>query len=231
MDNSEEESVPVAWAKPYRQVNSIGSKAKFGLTAIAVYALATIALDVWLFLELSGEPSEPILQLIENISLALLAFYLLAFLSTVICFCRWKHRSYSNLPALGVVSPRNTPGWAVGSYFVPIVNLFGPFRAMKDIWNGSLGRGAQEEVWQVTQWWAAWIFMGVTTRAADRLVTRAETIEAFKVAVLVELGSLVAVILAAWLAIRLITKVSEYQTARAKELGLINDSEGLFTIE
>lgn len=62
---------------------------------------------------------------------------IIARLIAVISFMFWTYRVAQNLPALGTERPEFTPGWAVGVYFVPIINLFRPYQAMVEIWNGS----------------------------------------------------------------------------------------------
>lgn len=57
-----------------------------------------------------------------------------------------------------------SPGWAVGWYFVPIMNLFRPFQAMKEAWMASHYRGNWQSepapgllVW----WWTLWLATSV----------------------------------------------------------------------
>ena len=52
---------------------------------------------------------------------------------TGIIYLMWLHRAYQNLPALGVTKLDATPGWAVGYYFIPILNLFRPYQTMVEI--------------------------------------------------------------------------------------------------
>ena len=60
-----------------------------------------------------------------------------AFVLAVVMFIRWFKRAYENLRALGVPQLRLGSGWAIGSWFVPFVNLFMPKRIANDIWRGS----------------------------------------------------------------------------------------------
>ncbi len=46
-------------------------------------------------------------------------------------------RAYANGPALGLHDPRFGKGWAIGAWFVPILNLFRPKQIANDIWRGS----------------------------------------------------------------------------------------------
>ena len=50
-------------------------------------------------------------------------FELLAFIVALVLFLRWLHLSYCNLRALGTQGMRFTPGWAVGYWFVPVLNI------------------------------------------------------------------------------------------------------------
>jgi hypothetical protein len=49
-------------------------------------------------------------------------------------FAVWVHRMQANTFALGIVGLRYTPAWAVGWYFVPVANLWMPYRVMLGIW-------------------------------------------------------------------------------------------------
>ncbi len=49
----------------------------------------------------------------------------------------WIHAAHKNLRALGTPDPQFTPGWAVGWWFVPIMNFFKPCQAMLELGRGS----------------------------------------------------------------------------------------------
>lgn len=51
--------------------------------------------------------------------------FLLA-LGTAVAFLMWFHRTHKNLPGLGGRELKYTPGWAVGGFFVPFLNLVRP---------------------------------------------------------------------------------------------------------
>lgn len=82
----------------------------------------------------------------ENIMSAVIALiiFLIAvlefiiYVTTVVFFLMWLHRSYSNLRAFNPSTPLDhSPGWAVGSFFIPFVNLAVPYRAVKEVWQKS----------------------------------------------------------------------------------------------
>jgi Domain of unknown function (DUF4328) len=62
---------------------------------------------------------------------------LLVLLPTYLLCLLWIHRVHRNLLALGARRLRFTPGWAVGWWFVPIMNWFRPYQVMKEIWKAS----------------------------------------------------------------------------------------------
>lgn len=71
--------------------------------------------------------------LVLYLLLTLLGFVI--FVATAIVFLLWLHRSASNLTAFGYWKSQGySPAWAVGSFFVPIVNLFVPYQATKYVW-------------------------------------------------------------------------------------------------
>jgi hypothetical protein len=61
----------------------------------------------------------------------------LLFLPTCIAFLVWFHRVHKNLPSLGARQLKYTPGWAVGGFFVPFLNLIRPLQVMREVWHRS----------------------------------------------------------------------------------------------
>ncbi len=105
---------------------------------------------------------------------------LLAFLTTAIVFLRWWHRAYRNLTWLGASKPRYTPGWAVGYWFVPFLNLLRPYQIAKELWIGSAPRAAaiqqppSPSTAVVAAWWAVWILNGFVGQLLLRAALKTE---------------------------------------------------------
>ena len=79
---------------------------------------------------------------------------------TAILVLTWVHRANYNARQLGAVELEFTPLWAVGSYLVPVVWFWMPFRAMKEIWQASsspLQWRREPGSGLVDWWWALWI--------------------------------------------------------------------------
>jgi hypothetical protein len=49
----------------------------------------------------------------------------------VIVACVWQHRAAAAARAQGFPA-RRSPAWGVGSWFVPVVNLWMPYSALRD---------------------------------------------------------------------------------------------------
>lgn len=124
-----------------------------------------------------SEEQEAVLQLMTG-GVALL--HIAALIACVVSFCFWIHRAYLNLHALG--NPRSSleysPGWAVGFFFIPFVNLVVPYRVVKEIWVKSDPRVRTQEDYLyappvstalVLTWWLTWIASNVLLRIANRL--------------------------------------------------------------
>lgn len=67
------------------------------------------------------------------IVLVLIALYII---SSVLFFI-WLYRAHRNLPSLGANNLRFSSGWAVGWFFVPIMNFFKPYQVVAEIWEFS----------------------------------------------------------------------------------------------
>jgi len=101
------------------------------------------------------------------------------YIATTIPFGMWIYRAAKNTRALGATGLNASPGWAVGSYFVPIVNLFAPFIAMKEIWRASLDPGN----WQAARstpllgwWWFLWIVNGLAGWAGQTMLSHPQSV-------------------------------------------------------
>jgi hypothetical protein len=65
--------------------------------------------------------------------------------------CMWQYRAASAARALGYPAAQG-PGWGVGCWFVPVVNLWMPYIAVRDC----LPPGHPERA-RLPRWWVAWV--------------------------------------------------------------------------
>lgn len=100
-------------------------------------------------------------------------------LAMIVLFCIWIYRANYNARQLGAAEMKFTPGWAVGWYFIPILNLWKPYQAMKEIWKAS----ANPAHWQdeprgsiLPLWWTFFLISNWVSNLSFRLSLRAETL-------------------------------------------------------
>jgi hypothetical protein len=63
--------------------------------------------------------------------------YFTVFLPTALVFCVWAHRTYRNLLLMRVADLEYAPGWTVGAFFIPLVNLVLPYLVYQEMWRAS----------------------------------------------------------------------------------------------
>ncbi|MDF7797856.1 DUF4328 domain-containing protein [Pontiellaceae bacterium B1224] len=81
--------------------------------------------------------------------------FIVVYIVTAIFFLKWIYRANKNL---SILSGRMefSPGSSIGWYFVPIVNLFKPYQAMREIWRKAHKTGfANTRL--LPGWWTLWI--------------------------------------------------------------------------
>jgi hypothetical protein len=112
---------------------------------------------------------------IGDVQLALLAL-------TALAFVLWFYRAYENLRPLGIEHLRWGSGWAIGSWFVPLLNLVRPKSIANDIWRGSdpdrpeLDRPSGHVPWWHHLWWGLFIVDVIFARVAYQTFDQAPTL-------------------------------------------------------
>lgn len=105
--------------------------------------------------------------------------YLGALIVTGIAFLKWIYRANSNCHGLGAQGMEFSAGWSIGYYFIPFVNLYKPYRAMKEIWSVSTNPAKWENEKAsplLKWWWALWLISGFIGQISFRLTMRADTV-------------------------------------------------------
>lgn len=132
------------------------------LARIAIYIfLAFTALSIVISMLLYGGVIAP--DLVDpELDVASLAISVaqIVFLLSAIFVGMWIHRAHRNLFAAGLQGLEFTPGWSVGWFFIPIMSLFRPFQAMRELWNRSLGEDdsyASVTPSEVGIWWGTFL--------------------------------------------------------------------------
>lgn len=138
----------------------------------------------------------------------------IVYLPAAIVFIVWFFRMRRNTGLLAPDRFRNGPGWAVGAWLIPLVNLWMPYRVALDMWGAatplpSEGERYRAPIWPVNLWWGLFVFSVLFNRYAETKYTNAEHPTAVKDAVLqymaADLLHVVAAAAAVYFAIRLTT--------------------------
>lgn len=63
--------------------------------------------------------------------------YMALFIVSGFLILKWIYQANQNVRFLGAKNMEFTPGWSIGFYFIPILALWKPYQAMKEIWKAS----------------------------------------------------------------------------------------------
>ncbi|MDJ0381233.1 DUF4328 domain-containing protein [Streptomyces sp. G-G2] len=97
---------------------------------------------------------------------------LVCLLGTGSVFIVWFHRARVNGEAFRPDLFAKRPGWAIGCWFVPVLNFFLPLRIAKEIWEASTQYGPDGSARSVSPapvllWWATFIGANFLTRLTE----------------------------------------------------------------
>lgn len=136
-------------------------------------------------------------------------------LVTGILTCMFMYRANANLRSFGAVGMEFTPGWCAGYWFIPIINLFRPYQAMKEIEKCS--QSPEDISWMsntpsglLLPWWWAWIIGGVISRVELRLSMR---IDMGIAAIYLSWAGTLILLLAGILLVRIVFRIQANQDA------------------
>jgi hypothetical protein len=196
--------------------------------AVAAVGIPYVAAGLWRL----SQPEErfdsialaPKGLVLSTTALALMALVTVAVrLGAFIAFITWLYRATKNLPALGVADAGVTPGWAIGCWFVPFVNIIAPCIVVLRVWRASGPESAPADAqgaqgWPLLYaWWGAFLALSAAgfvvwfARAPGGppgLLTRTQ--------VWAYLCSAIATIVMSLLAVRVVREIERRQTEKSQ---------------
>ncbi|MFD4241618.1 DUF4328 domain-containing protein [Streptomyces sp. NPDC058525] len=145
---------------------------------------------------------------------------LLTLLGTATVFIIWFHRVRVNGEIFRPDAFTLGRGWAIGAWFVPIGNLFLPFRTARQIWTASTqlapdGSYRPVSAAPLTAWWLVWVLAACVDRVYAQMYKYAETSEAARDASAVGVLSDLLMVAAAVLAVLFVRKLTALQNTKA----------------
>lgn len=184
------------------------------LGATAVIDLMTIVSppDMQALAQGQMNPSTAMLMMFAGLVTLL---HLGAIIGTAIAFLMWLYRAYRNLHAFGMAT-EVSPGWVVGYWFIPIVNLFRPYQRVNELLEKSITIATRFrcntnliDPSKAGAWWACYILSGLIGRGADRASLSASSTESLVFAAVLDMASSILGIVAGWFIITIIQSVDE----------------------
>jgi hypothetical protein len=142
-------------ARQTAELPGLEGRTKWAAGALAV--TGATSLTFWASTLLTRGETAP-LPVLLRVFMFLVALALLpAHITTIVLFCRWFHLAVRQANALGIEIGA-TPAGAVGSWFIPLLNLVRPFEYTRSLLNCANGRIEYVTPWQVL--WIVWNLMG-----------------------------------------------------------------------
>lgn len=134
-----------------------------------------------------------------------------------ICVLLWTYRAKANTRIDGARDLSFSPAMAVGSYFIPLLNLVVPLQAMRELYKASVDPRDWEAVhvpalfgW----WWAFWIAGNIAGVAVFRLATMEDGTVPADVITNLAIASDVGTVAASLLLLRAIALTTRHQARK-----------------
>ena len=99
----------------------------------------------------------------------------------IVAFIQWFRRAYFNLHSIKTPGLRYQEGYAVGGWFIPLANLYIPYRIMHDVWHNLkiLEFGVTRNISHsfVGIWWTFFLVNSTISNIVGRMAFLAETLD------------------------------------------------------
>lgn len=210
--------------RPFRDPRKLVACLKVGLVLDLLLGL----LGMWFTWEQMGllsqiiggaEVPEATLELSDTRLGSLGIAIMVVWFSVMVLFLRWTYVTKVNAIALGARDMKHSPGWSVGYYFIPILNLFRPYQALKETFQAS--HPGFKENWQeaptpgiLPVWWTLWLLSSVASRLAMRTSMNAETVEELLEAARIDLWSTLLALPLTIVVLLIVTTLTSWQSAK-----------------
>jgi hypothetical protein len=184
--------------------------------AFSAMCVASFSLGVYLFSLLSkidGLPTEEMkerLAYISNYYDGALAWTSMCFLICAVIFLFWLFRANKNSHALDPETKFEfSPWWAVGSYFIPVLSLYWPYKTMKEMWIANVVKAKDKSNKLVIAWWLGFLLTNLIPNIASKM--QVESLQQMKTYVGVNLFASLFGFVSAVIAIKLMRGIDKSQ--------------------
>lgn len=147
------------------------------------------------------------------LNITVLALKFLLNIGVIIAFLMWMRRAYYNISTR--VQMEDSDGWAVGYWFIPILNFFKPYRMMKEMFTKTsdyLERNLEsfrpfEFKAMLRWWWVLWILVSLISNISTRLT--GDSIRGIEIAFQLDCVTTVLSVPLTFLAVRVVRRYSD----------------------
>ncbi|WP_159068634.1 DUF4328 domain-containing protein [Neisseria wadsworthii] len=142
----------------------------------------------------------------------------LCFLTSAILVCCWLYRAAANARALGAEMSIK-PGWAVGGFFIPFLNLVMPYQATKEIWLHA-AQDRKPSAIPVNTWWITWLIGSIGERIIYKTESHLESVH-LTLPIYLNLASLLCMLISAYCLTKIVRGIQNQQAllAAGKKVG------------
>jgi hypothetical protein len=241
LDDDEDDGYKAA---PHRRLDTLpgGGKTRAATVFLGLSILSSLGGILISFLELqlinraeAGQVNEPEIQSFEAMAFLAGIAQLVVYVGTIIAFCMWIYQAHKNLRDLDVRRLNFSPGWAVGWFFIPFMNLFKPYQVAQEIWKASDPHVPAHDphAWKeaprsglIGLWWACWLVGNIIGNVAFRASLNSNpTLEQARLAAMAGIFSDAVLILAALCVMGVIQFIHQRQQEKFARLAEVKDTE------
>jgi hypothetical protein len=142
-----------------------------------------------------------------------------AIILLAIAFWCWISRTVDNEPPLGAGTPRDSPRWSIGWWFVPIADFWRPYLVVREAWDrlSSPARPAGGRI--VETWWITLLGGFFLGKVAQFMWSGVEDWKAVQIADVVSLVGLLLYVVAAVFGFIMVREIQARADLRAEALG------------
>lgn len=142
------------------------------LAGAVVADLAGVAHSIWSSRVLRSWYDDPasadasLGETIDNVGLALILLQVGLLLVAGVLMIIWLYRAHAS-DRMNAAWLQHGSGWAIGGWFVPILNLWRPYQMVRDVERGATSGRSSSAV--VGLWWAGWLGTRVLSLVAGAM--------------------------------------------------------------
>ncbi len=153
---------------------------------LSIFAALVGVVTAWMQYDLLHQvPIDPLVAETNDLRMGIVAIAnLIVRLIAGVVFFRWVYVTKANVHGFGARNLQFTPGWSVGWYFIPFLNLIRPFQAVRETWQAS--RDPRD--WKSVSgfgilylWWTLSLGTAIATNILGRSMDERMPIEGYRI--------------------------------------------------